>query len=79
MGHTLMALFNDEEEMQETAQRIVRQLNRIEVAPVDRELFLSGASVPHAYRPTLEQALSGFPPAHYYVIISYVRLGLDRA
>lgn len=72
----MAALFSDETDMQDTARRLAEQLNRIEATPDDRGLFLSGAGVPHVYRPTLAQALSEFPPAHYYVIMSFVRLAL---
>lgn len=72
----MTALFSDEMEMQETATRLAVQLKRIEVAPSERALFLSGAGVPHAYRPTLAQALAEFPSAHHYVILSYTRLVL---
>lgn len=71
-----MALFTDEDEMQEAARRLAGQLRRIETPPEQRAAFINGRAIPHEYKPYINQTLAYFDPAHHYVLLSYTRLAL---
>lgn len=69
-------LFSDEEDMQEAAVRLARQLDTIPVPPRQRAAFIRETITPDQWKPAIYQTISDFDPRHHYTILSYTRLAL---